>query len=64
MTKKEIRGRSVNLLYAIMHVPEHFSVHTGQIILLTKLIRAESLDFYDFSFGAPLHNLRAPFRID
>lgn len=60
MAKREIRGRSANLLYAIMHVTEHFLVHTGQIILLTKLIRAESLDFYDFSSGTPLHNWHVP----
>lgn len=61
-TEREIRGRNVSLLYAVMHVTEHFLVHTGQIILLTKMIRAESLDFYDFSLGAPLRNWHTPFK--
>lgn len=60
LTEKEIRGRNVTLLYTIMHVTEHFSMHTGQIILLTKIILAEDLNFYDFSSGAPIYNWHTP----
>lgn len=30
-------GEQVTVLWAILHAVEHFSMHTGQIILLTKL---------------------------
>jgi len=42
-----IQGLEVSALAAIMHVVEHFSMHTGQIILLTKLLTATDLHFYD-----------------
>lgn len=32
----------------LIHVIEHFSYHTGQIALLTKLIADNSLNFYDY----------------
>jgi uncharacterized damage-inducible protein DinB len=32
----------------LIHVIEHFSYHTGQIALLTKLIADKSLKFYDY----------------
>ena len=32
----------------LIHVIEHFSYHTGQIALLTKLIADKSLNFYDY----------------
>jgi uncharacterized damage-inducible protein DinB len=49
----EIQGLSVSALEAILHVVEHFSMHTGQIILLTKLLTATDLQFYDFAEGKP-----------
>ena len=42
-----IQGNEVTALEAIFHVTEHFSMHTGQIILLTKQITARDLHFYD-----------------
>lgn len=33
-----IQGHEVSMLEAIYHVVEHFSEHTGQIILLTKVL--------------------------
>jgi len=33
----------------LVHVIEHFSYHTGQIALLTKLLRDKDLEFYSFS---------------
>ena len=43
----------VTMLAAIFHVVEHFSMHTGQIILLTKLRTARDLALYDFTGGIP-----------
>lgn len=50
----QIQGSDVTALEAILHVVEHFSMHTGQIILLTKLLTASDLHFYDFQADAPL----------
>ena len=47
LEKRRIQGLDVSALEAILHVVEHFSMHTGQIILLTKQITAQSLKFYD-----------------
>jgi uncharacterized damage-inducible protein DinB len=50
-----IQDCDVTALEAIFHVTEHFSMHTGQIIMLTKMMVAKDLEFYDFSTGAPVH---------
>jgi len=50
-----IQQSDVTALEAIFHVVEHFSMHTGQIILLTKLLAKKDLRFYDFSTGEPVH---------
>lgn len=50
-----IQGTTSSALAAIFHVTEHFSMHTGQIILLTKMLAQTSLNFYDFSTGKPVH---------
>jgi uncharacterized damage-inducible protein DinB len=42
-----IQGHEVTGLYAVYHVVEHFSMHTGQIILLTKALQDSGLNFYD-----------------
>lgn len=47
LERRKIQGNDVELLEAIFHVTEHFSMHTGQIILLTKLLTATDLHFYD-----------------
>ena len=44
----------VSGLEAIFHVTEHFSMHTGQIIMLTKMMTEVDLEFYDFSTGVPV----------
>lgn len=51
----EIQGTEVTALAAIFHVTEHFSMHSGQIILLTKSLAEMDLVFYDFSTGKPVH---------
>lgn len=56
MERRTIQGHQVTALEAIFHVVEHFSMHTGQIILLTKMLTQKDLRFYDFSSGAPQPN--------
>ncbi len=41
-----IQGNKVQVLEAIYHVVEHFSMHTGQIIYITKLHQGKDLAFY------------------
>jgi len=43
-----IQGHEVTVLEAIYHVVEHFSGHTGQIILLTKAYTSRDLGFYSY----------------
>ena len=57
---RKIQGKDVEVLYAIFHVTEHFSMHTGQIILLTKMLTSQNLRFYDFEDGAPVHRWETP----
>jgi len=54
LERRTIQGKGVEVLEAIFHVTEHFSMHTGQIILLTKLLTASDLHFYDFEGDAPV----------
>ncbi|MFN2512311.1 MAG: DinB family protein [Pyrinomonadaceae bacterium] len=54
LEQHEIQGTRVTALEAIFHLTEHFSMHTGQIILLTKMLSQKDLAFYDFSTGAPV----------
>jgi hypothetical protein len=42
----EIQGRTVTGLHAVYQVVEHFGIHYGQIVYVTKLLRAEDLGFY------------------
>ena len=42
-----IQGLDVTALDAIFHVVEHFSMHAGQVIYMTKLLTASNLHFYD-----------------
>ena len=50
---RQIQGKQVGVLEAIYHVTEHFSMHTGQIISFTKILKDADLNFYDFSDTAP-----------
>ena len=50
---RKIQGNDVELLYAIFHVTEHFSMHTGQIITLTKMLTSSDLRFYEFEEDVP-----------
>jgi uncharacterized damage-inducible protein DinB len=59
LEKRTIQGSEVDILEAVFHVTEHFSMHTGQIILLAKLLTATDLRFYDFEAGAPVERWRS-----
>ena len=59
LEKRTIQGSDVDVLEAIFHVTEHFSMHTGQIIMLTKMLTAADLRFYDFEAGAPVERWRS-----
>jgi len=47
LERHSIQGCDTTALGAIFHVVEHFSMHTGQIILLTKQLTARDMHFYD-----------------
>lgn len=47
-----IQERDTTVLEAIYHVVEHFAMHTGQIVLLTKAYAPERIRFYDDSTPA------------
>jgi uncharacterized damage-inducible protein DinB len=55
-----IQGTMTTALAAILHVTEHFSMHTGQIILLAKMLADVDFVFYDFSQGKPAHTWHEP----
>jgi uncharacterized damage-inducible protein DinB len=59
LENRTIQGSEVDVLQAIFHVTEHFSMHAGQIFLLTKLLTASDLRFYDFEAGAPVERWRS-----
>jgi uncharacterized damage-inducible protein DinB len=48
LESRTIQGSSVSALEAILHVVEHFSMHTGQILMLTKMLINTDLAFYKF----------------
>jgi len=54
LERRGIQACEVTVLEAIYHVVEHFALHTGQIILLTKWHTGEDLGFYrHLAPGAP-----------
>src|SRR5919198_864940 len=42
----DIQGYTVSGLHAVYHVVEHFGMHYGQIVYITKLVSAKDLGFY------------------
>lgn len=56
--RRMIQHKEVSLLYAVYHVVEHFSMHTGQIISLTKIRTGRDLRFYDMKSGVPVEQWR------
>lgn len=51
--RRRVQGTEVSTLEAVFHAVEHFSGHTGQIILLTKMLTGDDLAFYEFIDGRP-----------
>ena len=47
LERRTIQGLDVSVLEAILHVVEHFSMHVGQIVYITKHLTAHDLHFYD-----------------
>jgi uncharacterized damage-inducible protein DinB len=52
-TRRRIQANDVSVLEAIYHVVEHFSMHTGQIILLAKADQPDRVRFYELVDGHP-----------
>ena len=46
-----IQDRETTVLAAIYHVVEHFAMHTGQIIFLTKIYAPGKIHFYEDAGG-------------
>jgi uncharacterized damage-inducible protein DinB len=49
LERRVIQGLDVTVLDAVFHVVEHFSMHTGQIIMMAKMFSEVDLGFYDFT---------------
>jgi uncharacterized damage-inducible protein DinB len=47
LSRRKIQGYDVNVLEAIYHVVEHFGMHTGQIILLSKARAGRDLGLWE-----------------
>ena len=47
LERMQIQGCDVTALEAILHVVEHFSMHAGQIVYITKYLTARDMRFYD-----------------
>jgi uncharacterized damage-inducible protein DinB len=47
LERRSIQGLDVSVLEAILHVVEHFSMHVGQIVYITKQLTAQDMHFYD-----------------
>ena len=56
--RHSIQGCDVSALEAILHVVEHFSMHAGQIILMTKMLAETDLAFYEFTGPKPIPKWR------
>lgn len=56
--KRPIQQKEVSVLYAVYHVVEHCSMHTGQILYITKERTAKNLGFYGFEKGKPVERWR------
>jgi len=58
LARRTIQGRDVSVLDAVYHVVEHFSLHTGQIILLTKQYAPGRIQFYEDAGGLAIPRWR------
>lgn len=46
LRKRSVQGFDLSAIGIIIHVVEHYSYHTGQIIFWTKLLKDKDLGFY------------------
>jgi uncharacterized damage-inducible protein DinB len=46
LRKRLVQGFELSAIGIILHVVEHYSYHTGQIIFWTKLLKGKDLGFY------------------
>lgn len=46
LRKRQVQGYFHSGMHIIVHVTEHYSYHTGQIIFWTKLLKNKDLGFY------------------
>lgn len=51
LAHRVIQGRDVTVMDAVYHVVEHFALHTGQVILLTKEYEPGRISFYEDADG-------------
>jgi uncharacterized damage-inducible protein DinB len=58
LERRSIQGRDVSVLDAVYHVVEHFALHTGQIILLTKQHVPGRIHFYEDAGGLAIPRWR------
>ena len=58
LERRTIQGRDVTVFDAVYHVVEHFSLHTGQIILLTKQYAPARIQFYEDAGGLAIPRWR------
>lgn len=50
-SRRTIQGREISVLEAVYHVVEHFALHAGQIILVSKMHSPGAVRFYDDATG-------------
>ena len=58
LERRTIQGRELSVLDAVYHVVEHFALHTGQIILLTKAVVPGRIQFYEDAGGLAIPRWR------
>lgn len=58
LSRRTVQGRDVTVLDAVYHVVEHCSLHTGQIILLTKQHAPGAIRFYEDAGGLAIPTWR------
>jgi len=46
LRKRKVQGYTHSGIGIVIHVTEHYSYHTGQIIFWTKLLKDKDLGFY------------------
>lgn len=57
LLKRSVQGYQLSAIGIIIHVVEHYSYHTGQIIFWTKLLKDKDLGFY---FNVDLNKKNVP----